>query len=117
MNKRCYLCKQTLAAAQFYADPRRPDGLTSRCKTCNRVYIYGISRNEYDDMFALQNGRCAICETDKPRAANKQNFYVDHDHETGKVRGLLCFECNIGLGKFKEDTSVMTRAIEYLRNA
>lgn len=62
-------------------------------------------------MFDEQKGRCAICETEITayKTAN-----VDHCHTTGKVRGLLCFLCNSGLGKFKDDKGRLQKAIEYL---
>lgn len=58
-------------------------------------------------MFAAQGGLCAVCRI-APAA------HVDHDHATGRVRGLLCFNCNGGLGQFRDDVKVMQRAIRYL---
>lgn len=59
-------------------------------------------------MFAEQSGLCAICGT-APAA------HVDHDHATGKVRGLLCFNCNGGLGQFKDQIGVLNAAVRYLK--
>lgn len=73
-------------------------------------YNYGISVKEYDLMFEKQGGCCAICG--KPSI--ERALSTDHDHETGKVRGLLCRNCNLALGHFKDDVSLMKRAIEYL---
>lgn len=70
---------------------------------------YGITGAEYDMMFAAQQGACAICGVTSDRA-----LHVDHDHTTGRVRALLCFNCNIMLGYAHEDTSILRAAIEYL---
>ena len=68
---------------------------------------YGISAEEADLMLAEQNGLCAICRT---AAA----VHVDHDHETGAVRSLLCFNCNGGLGQFRDDPAVLRAAADYV---
>jgi hypothetical protein len=60
-------------------------------------------------MFAKQRGLCAICHEE-----SDNRFSIDHDHNDGKVRGLLCSECNLGLGKFKDNVDNMLRAIDYL---
>lgn len=77
---------------------------------------YGISTVEYLAMMEAQGGRCAICgETPDPNAKKgRRRLGVDHDHTTGAVRGLLCFPCNVGLGNFKDNVDVMSRAIAYL---
>lgn len=69
---------------------------------------YGISAAEADVMLDLQNGRCAIC-------AAAPAVHVDHDHSTGAVRALLCFNCNGGLGQFKDDPDLLGVAAEYVR--
>ena len=60
-------------------------------RTANLKFRYGISVGEYDGLFQLQNGKCAVC-------GKEGKLLVDHDHTTGRVRGLLCHECNIVLG-------------------
>ena len=74
---------------------------------------YGITLAQRDEMVKAQNGLCAICEGSME---GKRNMHVDHCHTTKKVRGMLCLECNIGLGKFKDDPELMLKAIAYLRN-
>lgn len=69
---------------------------------------YGISLQEYDDMFTSQNGQCAICK-------EKDTLVVDHNHETGKVRELLCKKCNLALGHSKESVTILDKMIEYLK--
>lgn len=74
---------------------------------------FGISLAEYDAMLAKQDFRCAICGTDEPMTESGV-FCVDHNHETGAVRGLLCSHCNKGLGCAKDDTNILYAMIEYL---
>jgi hypothetical protein len=73
---------------------------------------YGITVEEYDAMLEQQGNRCAICRTDKP--GGKGRFHVDHDHQTGEVRGLLCNNCNRALGHFKDNVLILEQAIRYL---
>lgn len=84
---------------------------------------YGITVEEYWALAEAQGHRCAICGCTKETAMRGRVsqhtdefwLHVDHDHESGKVRGLLCMECNTGLGKFRDDVSVLSAAISYLR--
>lgn len=73
---------------------------------------YGITADEVDAMFADQNGQCAICRQTPERLAQ---MHVDHDHELGHLRGLLCSSCNQGLGQFGDDPALLLRAVVYLR--
>lgn len=78
---------------------------------------YGITVDEYQKLLVSQDGRCAICRTTEPRgrgAHNSLSFYIDHDHQTGVVRGLLCHACNTGLGAFRDSSTSMNSAIQYL---
>lgn len=86
---------------------------------------YGITEIDYSEMLAAQEGKCLICskelvsQVDRHRAftgaAEELVGRVDHCHGTGKVRGILCFSCNVGLGKFGDDEELMLRAVRYLR--
>lgn len=72
---------------------------------------YGITADQYDEMLAAQGGVCAICE----REPNpKISLHVDHDHETGAIRGLTCFRCNQAMGAFGEDPELLRSAAAYL---
>jgi hypothetical protein len=73
---------------------------------------YGLSVAGFDEMLAAQNNRCALCSTDAP--GGKGTFHVDHCHDTGRVRGLLCMSCNVGIGQLKHSPELLQRAIEYL---
>lgn len=77
---------------------------------------FGITIAEYTEILLAQNGVCAICE--KPETATRNGklkaLAVDHDHESGGIRSLLCVECNTGLGKFKDSPSLLRRAADYI---
>lgn len=85
---------------------------------------YGITEADYERILVSQNGRCAICgivlisQVDHTRAFSRHPVNeadrVDHCHKTGRVRGILCFGCNVGLGKFRDDENLMLRATRYL---
>lgn len=72
---------------------------------------YRITPEQYDAQYVRQCGVCALCRTHK-----EETFHVDHDHATGAVRGLLCGECNLMLGKAKDNTDTLSNAIAYLNN-
>lgn len=89
--------------------------LTARKSRLKRKY--GITPIVYDKMFENQNGVCAICgkkETKHDRYGNIKNLQVDHNHKTGKIRGLLCFMCNAGVGMFDDCIENLRNAIHYL---
>lgn len=75
---------------------------------------YGITPGQYEEMLVSQGGVCAICGS-HPIA--EQLLSVDHCHTTGKVRGLLCQSCNIGIGHFEDSPSILEKAISYLKGA
>ena len=136
----CSVCKKEKSIDQFY--PRRKKGVQvgydNRCMDCrkegNRKWInknanyhkdrygarykrninlqreYGITIDQYEAMVELQEGRCAICEKDFGK-----KLYVDHCHDTGRVRALLCQKCNSGLGMFDDRADLIDRASAYLR--
>lgn len=71
---------------------------------------YGLTVEEYDTILAAQGGMCAICEG----SPGARRLHVDHDHETGRVRGLLCLSCNTLLGNAHDQPSILAAALEYL---
>lgn len=73
---------------------------------------YDLTLDQYHEVEASQNFRCAICDTDEP--GGRGRWHVDHNHRTGKVRGLLCQACNLMLGHGRDSTRILTRGIEYL---
>lgn len=86
-------------------------------KNTHLKYAYGFSLEGYNKLFEDQKGLCAICNQPERRKFKSKtgDLCVDHCHTTGKIRGLLCADCNNGLGKFKESFQVLERAIHYLR--
>lgn len=88
-------------------------------KTKNRAYqlraLYGLSLDGFDELLTAQNGLCAICDVTLVVGGNtKTSAHVDHDHTTNEVRGILCANCNVGLGKFHDDAMKLMKAAEYL---
>lgn len=81
-------------------------------KRAERAVMYGLSADEYIKMHEKQDGKCAIC---KKEPSTKRGLHIDHCHKTGKVRGLLCHNCNIGIGNFSHDSDLLSTAIEYLK--
>lgn len=136
--KRCRKCMQTKPINAFHRDATKGDGFHNQCKDCrcaretirydnNRDvilikqkknptkrrntwlrYKYGISLEDYDGLFLEQGGRCAICRVEEPILS------VDHDHETERIRGLLCRVCNSVLGLFEENLNRFAEAAAYL---
>ena len=74
------------------------------------MHEYGMTIEEYDNLFTAQNGVCAICGL--PQSSKR--LFVDHSHETGKLRGLLCRRCNIVLGIMEDSTQLLIKAVDYL---
>jgi hypothetical protein len=81
---------------------------------------YGISSEDYSNMLTAQYGKCAICGTNesaiRKTSGRVHDLCVDHCHTTGKVRGLLCVNCNVAIGKLKDNPLLMLKAAEYVQN-
>lgn len=75
---------------------------------------YGISQSEYDRILAVQGGVCKVCGTSEPGGYGGTHFQVDHDHTTGVVRGLLCWQCNSALGMTHESPQVLRDLADYI---
>jgi hypothetical protein len=73
---------------------------------------FGMTVDDYMAMYEKQGGKCAICGMDKN--GTRKNFCVDHNHETGKIRGLLCHNCNVSVGLMKDDPLLLRAAATYL---
>ena len=113
--KQCRSCGVQQPVKNFNTHSNKKPRAT--CKTCERSRhykrSYGISIEDYERMYTEQGGVCKICHL--PPNHNSNLLCIDHCHETGKVRALLCDLCNRGLGYFKDDTRLLDRASEYLR--
>jgi hypothetical protein len=114
-HKLCRMCGEVKPHSEWHRNATASDGLSTRCKTCRAVEgraghlkrQYGMTQAERDAMVAEQFGICCIC-----LAASAE--HVDHDHETGRVRGVLCFSCNAALGQLKDQPGVIRRAAAYV---
>lgn len=141
-SKICSVCKEDKDYSEFWNSKKSKDGKGYRCKPCdtaarhsykekNREVVkvrqrnqhlemkYGITSEEYDKMLEAQGGCCAVCGTDKPTGEGSfqrhlKNMAVDHCHETGRVRGLLCNKCNRGIGLLRDDPELLRKAADYL---
>lgn len=78
---------------------------------------FGITIEKYEHLFTIQNGRCAICGKQETAVLKEKviRLAVDHNHQTGKIRGLLCGRCNTALGLFQNNINILKQAIDYLR--
>ncbi|WP_446214246.1 endonuclease VII domain-containing protein [Micromonospora sp. IBSANI012] len=125
--KWCPDWEQIKPVEDFPSTTTKVSGRHSYCKPCHnargkeirqRLYggsreyhlrwRYGIGEKEFQELLAEQGGVCAICGGEDPQ-------HLDHDHRTGWVRGILCFNCNGGLGQFRDSPTRLARAITYLR--
>ncbi|MDO0916207.1 endonuclease VII domain-containing protein [Streptomyces sp. DT2A-34] len=113
--KHCQGCGESKPHSDWHRKASAPDGLASRCRACRAVENhadhlrreYGMTAAERDQMVAVQRGLCVIC-------LKAPAVHVDHCHKTGRVRGVLCFNCNSGLGLLRDDPDVINRAADYL---
>jgi hypothetical protein len=93
-------------------------GVCQRTRACKLEYMnrynlkkYGISLADFKGILAAQDGCCAICHSDK---SGRRGWHVDHDHQSGVVRGLLCHFCNTAIGSLKDDPELLRAAALYL---
>jgi len=129
--KQCCECKEIKLEQEFYKRNDVRSGLSYRCKKCHNskndrdrkkipdkyrntqlMAKFNMSLDDYNKLFQEQNGCCAICG--KHQSELKKSLGVDHDHTTGKIRGLLCVKCNIAIGMFDEDLIMLDNAKIYL---
>ncbi|GIG61042.1 recombination endonuclease VII [Longispora fulva] len=125
--RRCPDCKEIRSLEAFPLNRSKSSGRDRYCRPCHNERTrknieknhgstrerhlkrrYGMSQQDFDALLAEQGGQCAICGAPAPE-------HVDHDHVFGNVRGILCFNCNGGLGQFKDNVGSLRKAIEYLK--
>ena len=124
--RKCYFCGETKVIEEFTRNKNRGYGYDYVCKECSVIKgrrntlkkKYGLSKKEFEKIKEVQGDVCAICgkPEEQQRAGKIRELSVDHDHKTGKVRGLLCSKCNIGLGVFRENISILLNAIKYIES-
>ena len=113
----CADCGETKPASAFHRKRRNRTGLSSYCRPCaawRAKEKYGIPRADLLRLYEEQGGLCAI---QPPHGFGKRGPFVDHDHATGVVRGLLCDDCNVALGRAKDDPARLRGAADYLEGA
>jgi hypothetical protein len=84
-----------------------------RLNKAKRAKKFGITIEEWDAMYEAQYGKCYLCGNGR---GDYHELSVDHDHETGKIRSLLCGACNMGIGQLKDDPELLERAAIYIRS-
>lgn len=134
----CWECGQSKPLSEFSRNATKKLGVENHCKICRRAYMskwskqayttakgrkanlrynYGITPTEYRALFEAQQGKCAICgrpETSiDDRTKQVKYLHVDHCHTTGKVRSLLCAECNAALGQMHDDPERIRLLLAY----
>lgn len=138
--KTCPVCKIPKDVAEFHKNRHHKDGCAYACKSCtsekkkkswrenpeagrirNRRFWYGIEDTEYQAALQAQDGKCAICHKPfyvGPPLVGKRGDqpHIDHCHETGTFRGLLCGPCNIGIGNLQDSIELLHSAASYLQN-
>lgn len=142
---RCYGCNELFPAGQITREKKRGHYLDSGwCSPCNTsrqmawrernathykyrsakigLSKYGLSVDDYIELYELQSGKCAVCGKEKRSrleiGTKRQDvLHVDHCHTTGQVRGLLCKECNHAIGLFKDDPQTLRAAASYLERS
>jgi hypothetical protein len=114
--KWCPTCFQFRPHADFSKNKLLKCGLACNCRECQSYFdlkrLYGLTRDEYERTLREQNDSCRICGATFETTGKR--FHVDHDHATGKVRGLLCHKCNAALGMFDDNVDRLRKAVEYL---
>lgn len=113
--KYCRGCEQSKPMSEWLIRAATTDGFSFRCRNCMRRHgrdthlarTYGLTDDDVEGLLAQQNGLCAIC-------LGRPAVHIDHDHSTGKIRGMLCFRCNAALGQLGDDVDVIRRAADYL---
>ena len=143
-GRRCSSCRRRKLVTEFSCDAGHYDGISAYCKTCaaanTRKYLqklsdgqreqrriwyrkydmrrlYGVPYEELLKRLEAQNGKCKICQEEVDLLVPKRNgrtACVDHEHTTGKIRGLLCVKCNAGLGQFRDSPDLLKNAVAYL---
>lgn len=135
-KKTCPKCKIAKEEKEFGKDSTIAKGISSWCKPCKKIWrskhrkdnpdktklldfkndlkkLYGITIEQYWELFDHQKGCCACCG--QSHELFKRRLHVDHNHKNGQIRGLLCSECNPGLGYFQDSIERLEMAVKYLK--
>lgn len=109
-TKTCSRCSEIKPMTEFAIRKQSPDGRSSECKQCKCDYdAVRRLKKPIQELKRIQSiGKCEICDS-------TENLAIDHNHETGELRGYLCGKCNSALGLLKDDPDILLRAVEYLQ--
>lgn len=122
-RKRCRACRQAADLRRYRRHKERRNAATrtlyrERYRDGRRAHQlltkFGMTQADYDALLAKQGGGCAICSAVEPGDRWNQHLHVDHDHETGAVRGLLCQFCNVMLGNGRDDPELLREGAAYI---
>ena len=125
LNGRCKKCINEIGILKYKERPeaikanqkryhlKNPNARANARANARLKYIFNITLEDYNLMLKYQDFLCAICKT--PSDKFRRLFDVDHCHSTGKIRGLLCLNCNKGVGLFKDNVATLENAINYLK--
>lgn len=134
-SKKCGACEEEKPLDQFYKHKDKDLGVDGQCKDCTNDYnnewkgknkekvaqygfrsrlrtAFGITEEQYNELLEKQNNSCALCK--KNREHFDRRFAVDHDHQSGEIRGLLCFYCNHKLIGRHRDADLLRRMADYV---
>jgi hypothetical protein len=113
----CRECHTDKEPKEFYWKDRKARRKDTTCKRCRiiqqRERTLGVTEEQYRKFASQQNHRCGICRS-RLRSKRYERFAVDHCHDTGKLRGLLCNNCNTAIGLLKHDPARILRAVEWV---
>jgi len=138
-TKTCSKCKIEKPLSSFQPRHGHPYLLRSQCRPCKAAgsnaskkrtgykwkrppeqrrlhrlkWQFGLTEQDYADLYTKHSGKCAICGTDE-KDTHGRRLRVDHCHRTGRVRGLLCSQCNSGIGMLRDSETILKQAIKYL---
>ena len=108
-RKLCNPCRSQERSKQYYASSELKERAYQSSRKSLLKNRYGITEIKYEEMLKSQHGRCGICKKESSKKLN-----IDHNHKTNVVRGLLCWDCNIALGKFKDNLNIIKNAVKYM---
>lgn len=121
-ERACSKCKVIKRLSEFSKHAGTPDGHAYLCKSCsmdhNKKMKFGITPDTYNLLRDINENKCAICgkeERARDRSGKIKNLAVDHSHKYHRIRGLLCSRCNLGLGCFCDDPTLLLSALKYIK--
>lgn len=109
----CRDCQKEYHRKRYAENPERHKAITRKNQRLYTAKKHNLSESDLEELYDLEGHSCAICGIHE----NDYGKYlaIDHCHSTGRVRGLLCTNCNTGLGNFRDDLSLLLRAVDYLK--